>query len=69
MKIVKQGNLSDVILAQADYLERFADDRHTIALPGEEPFWIEGRENVLKLAKGLRAMALERRKVELSQWN
>jgi hypothetical protein len=38
-------------------------------LPGEEPFFIEGRDEVLKFAKGLRVMALERRKLELSQWN
>jgi hypothetical protein len=69
MKKFMEGNLSDIMLVQADYLERFPDDRHTFALPGEKPFFIEGRETVLEFAKGLRAMALERRAVELSQWN
>jgi hypothetical protein len=69
MKKLMHGNLSEIMFAQADYLERFPDDRHTFALPGEEPFFIEGRDEVLKFAKGLRVMALERRKLELSQWN
>lgn len=69
MKKLMEGNLSDIMLAQADYLERFPDDRHQFALPGEKPFYIEGRETVLGFAKRLRVMALERREVELSQWN
>jgi len=64
-----EGSLSDIMLAQADHLERFPDDSHLFSLPGEEPFVIKGREAVLSFAKRLRAMALERRAIELSRWN
>jgi hypothetical protein len=69
MKILKQGLLSEVLLTQADYLEQFPDDRHTFAFPGEEPWFIEGRVEVLKFAEMLRALAVQRRDEELAQWN
>lgn len=67
MKILKAGvPLSECMFAQADYMERFPDDRHEFHLPGEEPFYIEGRETVLEFAKLLRSMAFERQKEEFS---